>query len=296
MRILVTGGMGFLGSRIVKVLNSEYSYIYDDLHILDNRIPTNSFDEGGVSVISYLEGDICDIIPKLKPYDIVFHCAGLLGTETRFKDIVETERVNVMGTLAVLELQKTSGIIVHPGLTGKWLNPYMISKNTAERYGLMYRKWYNTRYVSVRPTDIYGEGQSVHQHKITPTFILNALQGEPLPVYGDGEYKVRMIYVDDIAHVMVGIGMKEVLMDETVDATSLLPTNFIAVKDYAELIIDMTGSPSEVEYMPMRMGQPASVKTATVDVCQTGRLYDLLGFTETSLTDGLERTIDYYSS
>lgn len=289
MRILVTGGSGFLGGNVVGFFREQGKPYID---ILDVVPPDYDY----YDIARYINWDMADNVKHLSPYDVVFHCAGILGSETTFADVKAVEKVNVLGTLTVLDLQRDKGVIFQPGLLGNWLNPYMISKRTAERYGLMYRKWYGTEYVSVRFTDIYGPRQSTTQKKITPTFVINALRNEPLPIYGDGSYRVRLLYVEDVARILISMAMKKHIHEPLVDVGSLQPENDITVLDYAKRIIEMTSSASEIKFLPMRIGQPETAGYADGNFAQTGRLFDLLELSETPLELGLQRTISWYES
>lgn len=284
MKILVTGGSGFLGEAIVKELIGRGTSP-TDITIIDNILPDKPM---GCYVIRQ------DIATPSSfwsashlPYDLVFHCAGLLGSETLFDNIIESAQVNIIGTLNVLNLQRDHGIVIQPNLLGEWLNPYMISKNTAERYGLMYKERYGTKYISIRPTDIYGPGQSLTQKKITPTFICHALKNEPIPIYGDGSQMVRMVFVRDIARFFVD--RVSVGMDSVINLSSQQPENYLSVKDYAELIIKLCESSSELEYLAMRPGQPVNAKDVYANI-STGPQDEI------SLHDGLLETIEYYES
>jgi len=288
MRILVTGGSGFIGGAIVKELESgNYIADGDSIDIFDLRAPT--FSTGA----RFVKKDVTENMSGLLPYDIVFHCAGLLGSSVLFEQVREAVATNVLGAVSILQLQKDTGIIFQLGLLGNWLNPYMISKRTGERCGLMYRKWYGTRFVSVRCTDVYGPRQSLQQAKVTPTFVMRALANEPIPIYGDGTYHVQLVYVDDVARLLVAAALEDLMVEPTIDISSLQSENTIAVLDYAKRIIDMTSSKSTLEFLPMRIGQPVASSEAEVqpNVSQTRKLFDQLSFVETPLELGLERTI-----
>ncbi|KKN63206.1 hypothetical protein LCGC14_0503960 [marine sediment metagenome] len=283
MKILVTGGSGFVGGAIIKNLLQQ-----SDAKIMmwDNRLPKNPLG------CYFIKCDITEELPTTKPYDLVFHCAGLLGTESLFKNIKEATMVNIMGTLNILELHRDHGFIVQLNILGDWLNPYMISKRAAENYGLMYRKWYNTRYVSVRPTVIYGPGQSMLQKKVAPTFINAALRNEPIPIYGDGSYMMPLLFVKDVASYIVAIGLNNFNDYAKIDIGSL--THRVTVKELAELVISLTGSTSKLEYKPMRIGQPLSAKDAGANLDLIKGIEEITPFNETPLEVGLQETINYY--
>lgn len=288
MKVLVTGGAGFLGGAIVKELgNAGHAVSIFGLHAPKDSLPAE-----------YICGDVLEDrdLHKLGEYDVVIHLAGILGTSLTFDDVKKTEITNVIGTLNILEKYKGGGVIIQPNLLGDWLNPYMISKRTAERYGRMYGQEYPVKYISIRPTDIYGPRQSTRHGKAVPTFITRALANEPIPVYGSGQYNMRLIFVEDIAKVIVGVALHADIMPTVIDAGSLQEDNHISVFDLAHLIMVMTGSSSYIENLPMRRGQPKGIVDYTVDLDQSKWLMNTLGVEETPFRVGLQQTIDYYRS
>lgn len=294
MRILVTGGSGFIGGRIVELLEADNQKV----EILDRNKPLFQ------TYAEFTKGDVTRCIPRMaeninsfgEPYDVVFHCAALLGAETTFKRIISTEKVNVLGTLSVLDMQRNYGMVIRPSLLGDWLNPYMISTKTAERYGLMYREYFHTRFLSVRFTSIYGPHQinGIAQKKVVPMFVANALEGKPLPIYGNGSYKVRLLYVKDAARFLVKAAERYDELPPCFTYTSLWAENYITVLELANRIIELTGSSSRVKYLPMRIGQPLSAVDAEANMSQSCDVHNIVGIeTEVPLSEGLRNTIEW---
>jgi len=290
MNILVTGGSGFIGNRLVRELSKNTD---NAIEILDIRPPRNRYGA------KYIRGcvspaKISNMSRKTK-YDIVYHCAAILGASTTFSQVINTEMVNVVGTLAVLEMMKDHGHVIRPGLLGQWHNPYMISTKAAEKYGEMYRKYCGTKFNCVRFTVVYGPGQinGLAQAKVVPTFINHALNNERITIYGDGSYKVRLLYVDDAVKILMQIPDNYDYLPCSFDITSVVEDNYMSVYDLAKLIIRLTGSSSPIEFCDMRKGQPISAIDAGSNTDQCSAIYEQLGFSETmSLERGLSNIIE----
>jgi len=144
-------------------------------------------------------------------------------------------------------------------------NPYSITKDCAERFAWMFNKEHGVKISVVRALNAYGPRQrSRPVRKIIPNFILPALKGEDLIVYGDGTQVMDMIWVGDVAKILV----QALLVDHgqyTYEPVSsdVLPPVFEAgsgvpttVAEIADLVINCAGSSSKIRYVPMRPGEP----------------------------------------
>ena len=287
MKILVTGGGGgFIGGAFVNALETSGH----EITLYGHSAPVYE------TKAQFIFGDILDEkkLSKLEKYDATVHMAGLLGTALTFGHIKQTAEVNIIGTLNMLDRQKHGGVFIQPNLLGKWLNPYMITKHAAEQFGLMYGNEFPVKYISVRLTDTFGPFQSEHHGKAIPTFIRKAIEDKPLPVYGSGNYEMRLLYVRDAARILAGVLERWEEMPRTLDVGSLQAENQISVRSLAHEIIRLTGSPSEVKHQPMRPGQPKATTGYDVDLDQSRWLMKELGVTETPHDTALRETIDWY--
>jgi len=287
MNILITGGGGgFIGGMLVQELEKSDH----NITLFGHTAP------GYPTSAEFIFGDILDEekLAQLGEYDATIHMAGILGTSVTFGHIKKTAEVNIIGTLNVLERQRHGGIFIQPNLLGTWLNPYMITKNAAERFGLMYDNEFPMKYISIRLTDTFGPRQSIHHGKAIPTFMKKAIKNEPLPIYGSGEYEMQLLYVKDVAKVFAGTVEHWESLPRVIDIVSSQMDNHISVASLARKIIRLTGSSSELEFMPMRRGQPKSVTGYDADLDQSQCVMKQLNVVETPHDIALKETIDWY--
>jgi len=280
LRILVTGAAGFIGKHLVRRLMAD-------------KHEVTAFDRRSCSLgTEFVQGDVAsyDFSDILAGVDVVFHLASLLGTAELFHRIIEAERVNVLGTLNLLEGMRKKGVdnIVFTSKPNFWKdNAYTITKETCERYLTMYRNVYGFNAVIVRPFNVYGPEEHLNEYrKAVPYFTVAALKNETIEIFGNGEQTMDAIYVDDAIEALVRCST--VRPKEIVEIGNGKP---LKVKQLAQEIIDLANSKSRVLHIPMRRGE-ADAK----NVHANGNIERLIGFLpKISLEDGLRRTIDWYS-
>lgn len=286
MKVLVTGGSGFIGGHVVQELERR-KYCVDIFDLVSPSYYTNA---------NFIQGNITEPLPMIATeYVAVFHCAGLLGTSELFNRVIEAERVNVLGTLNVLDWAcHNSDIaddiyVIQPNLLGDWLNPYMQTKQQAERYGMMYHEQHGLKYLSIVPTDVYGPRQHWSQRKAAPLFMIQAILGEPLSVHGDGNSWVNYVFVRDVARFMIdayetGVYGKRIPLSS--------PEDDMGVGEFAGLVIAVAESKSVIEYVPMRKGQPGDIEKIEHSLESAMKIMDLA--TLTPLETGLKESIAWY--
>ncbi len=279
MKALVTGATGFIGKHLIRELTQGGNEVvgFDK----KQRSMATEFVQG--DIVSFNFDEILDDV------DVVFHLAGLLGTTELFHRIIEAEKVNVLGTLNLLESMRRNGVekIVFTSKPNVWkYNVYTITKENCERYLEMYREIYGFKPVITRPFNVYGPGEYLIEYrKAVPYFIIAALRNEPVEVFGDGEQTMDMIYVDDTVKALVKCAEK--VPKETVEIGTSEP---IKVKDLAKKIVKLTNSKSKISYKPMRKGE-----TNPKYICANGNMEQLLGFKPiTDLEEGLNITMKWY--
>jgi len=285
-RALVTGGAGFIGSHVVQELEKrDYDVVIADLsgcqYDTDSRFiyldVTNNI-QGYLDTISTVDQD----------FDVVFHCAGLLGTETLLSRTVQAVDVNIRGTVNILEWAKEIGaVVVQPNLIGEWLNTYMITKQCAETFGFMYAEVFGVRYLSIRPTDVYGPRQSRDEGKAAPAFIISALRDDPISICGSGFALVNYVYVKDVARYVVDMYEAGETGGPFVFAC---PGGNMTVREFANLIIRLAESKSTIKFISMRKGQPDYTEEHPYDNLDL----DLPSYLFSDLETTFLETIDWY--
>jgi nucleoside-diphosphate-sugar epimerase len=177
-------------------------------------------------------------------------------------------------------------------------NPYSITKTTAERFALMFNKERGTKIAVVRGMNAYGPGQKAGPvRKIIPNFIIPALKGDPLTVYGDGSQVMDMIYVDDLADVLcAALLFNHGVYDSVFEAGTGTPTTVLRI---AKEVIKQVGG-GTIHHVPMRPGEPDASRVLANPETLAPFLYSDFASLENggrgfmSLAGGIEATIPYY--
>lgn len=255
-RMLVTGSDGFIASHTIKALHDRgYDVIGIERHrghIGVGELPVEYRPD------AFYVGDIRDksLVEKaVGMSDGVIHLAGILGTQETVQNPYPSVETNVIGSLNVLEAVKLHKVpMIQIAVGNHWMNnSYSITKTTAERFCLMYHKEHGVRVNVVRALNAFGEGQKWHPvRKMMPYFISQAIKNEPLQIYGDGTQKMDFVYVKDVANILVNTLFTAPYGSLYEAGTGHAPT----VTWWATKIIEISGSSSKIEYLPMRPGEP----------------------------------------
>jgi UDP-glucose 4-epimerase len=209
-KILVTGGAGFIGSNLVKELLSQNFNVVS----LDNYSTGNINNE--VDGVKYINNDIINIEDIENDFDLCFHLAAQSRVQPSFEDPEESFRVNVFGTLKVIEWAKNNKIkVVYAGSSSKHHepsdSPYAMYKFLGEEVCKLYKKSFKVNIEIARFYNVYGPGESIDEKygNVIGIWRSKVSKGEPLPIVGDGNQKRDFIHVHDIVDGLIKIGLSK---------------------------------------------------------------------------------------
>jgi UDP-glucuronate decarboxylase len=304
-RILVTGGAGFIGSHLCETLLRQGHEVL----CVDNFFSSTKYNILGLMDSKNFELLRHDItFPLYVEVDDIYNLACPASPVHYQFDPVQTTKTNVIGAINMLGLAKrlkskifqasTSEIYgdptVHPQTEEYWgnVNPvgfrscYDEGKRCAETLFFDYRKQHNMAIKVARIFNTYGPGMHPNDGRVVSNFIVRALKGEDLMVYGDGQQSRSFCYVDDLVRGIVG------LMKTPHDVTGPInlgnPVEFTIV-ELANLVIEITGSNSRIERAPLPADDPRQRRP---DITKA---QSILGWTpKIQLREGLRKTIEYF--
>ncbi len=302
MKALVTGGAGFIGSNIVRLLFQEGHSV----SILDNLSSGFASNLQPFPEARFVQGDIRDLDAVVKAMDgaeVVFHLAASVGNKRSIEHPIEDSEVNVIGTLNVLEACRRLGVrkVVFSSSAGifgelKTLpiredhpvepdSPYGASKLCAEKMCLAYDKLYGLGVACLRYFNVYGPNQRYDAYgNVIPIFANNALCGIPLTIFGDGEQTRDFINVQDVARANLGAA----LTSEATGAFNLGSGTQITINELAVMLSKAAGITPNLQYAAPRKGD---VRHSLADI---SRAQIIFGFAPSiELGAGIAEYIDW---
>lgn len=307
MRILITGGAGFIGSHMADRLIGEGHNVV----AMDNLVT------GDLENVAHLRSnpnfefiyhDVSNHIHVPGQIDWVLHFASPASPIDYLQLPIQTLKVGAMGTHNALGLAKaknakfvltsTSEVygdpLVHPQQEEYWgnVNPigprgvYDEAKRYAEAIAMAYHRTHDVDVRIVRIFNTYGPRNRINDGRVVPTFINQALRSEPLTVFGEGNQTRSFQYVDDLIE-----GISRLMNVKYNKPVNIGNPNEMTILEFARLILSLTGSRSKIEYKPLPQDDP---KTRKPDIT---RAKEILGWEpRVPVQEGLKKTIDWYSS
>jgi nucleoside-diphosphate-sugar epimerase len=312
MRVLVSGGGGFLGSNLCEVLSNRGDEVVcvDDWSTGSPANIEHLLDRPGFTLVECNVSDEAALAAAgiTGPIDAVAHLASPASPPDYHRLPMETLAVGSRGTENLLKIAKEHGARfvlastseiygdpqVHPQTEDYWGNVNSIgprsvydeAKRFAEAVSAAYRRTFDVNVGIVRIFNTYGPRMRPHDGRVVSSFIVQALTGSPLTIYGDGSQTRSFCFVDDLVRGLVAM----------LDSTEPGPVNLGNPGEYtmielAEEVLRTTNSDSKIEYYPLPTDDPTRRKPAI------GRAQQSLGWEpQVPLAEGLERTVAYFAS
>lgn len=305
MRLLITGAAGFLGSHLVdRCLAEGHEVIGMDNFITGS--PDNIAHLAGHERFRFIRHDVTEFIYVEGPVDGVLHFASPASPVDYLELPIQTLKVGSLGTHKALGLAKAKGARfflastsevygdpqVHPQPETYWghVNPvgprgvYDEAKRFGEAMTMAYHTYHGVDTRIVRIFNTYGPRMRARDGRVVSNFIVQALKGEPLTVYGAGKQTRSFCYVSDLVD-----GIYRLFRSERTDPTNVGNPAEFTVRQLAELVLKLTGSKAPIVERPLPTDDP-KVRQPDITVARK-----VLGWEpQVALEQGLIRTIDYF--
>jgi dTDP-glucose 4,6-dehydratase len=304
-RVVITGGAGFLGSHLATALIERG----DEVVVLDNLAtgsPSNLEHLFGRAGFMFVEHDVSTFIWVPGPVDAVLHLASPASPRDYLDLPIQTLKVGSLGTHNSLGLAKaksarfllasTSEVygdpLVHPQTEEYWghVNPvgprgvYDEAKRFAEAMTMAYHRSHGVETRIARIFNTYGPSMRPHDGRVISNFLVQALAGDPITIYGDGSQTRSFCYVDDEVR-----GLLALLESDAVDPVNVGNPEEYPVLEVARMVLEVTGSRSEIRHEPLPTDDPTQRQP---DIT---RARELLGWEpKVPLREGLKLTAQYF--
>jgi UDP-glucuronate decarboxylase len=304
-RALVTGGAGFIGSHLCeRLLNDGYDVLCVD----------NYYSSTKDNIAHLLEHPRFEVIrhdvtfPLYVEVDEIYHLACPASPIHYQRDPVQTTKTAVHGSINMLGLAKRTGAkilltstsevygdpLVHPQTEDYWgnVNPigpracYDEGKRAAETLFFDYQRQHDLKIKVVRLFNTYGPRMHPHDGRVVSNFVVSALSGKPLTVYGEGQQTRSFCYVNDLIEGLIAMMNSD---DSVIGPINLGNPGEFTISELANMVIAMTGTDSGIEYLPLPQDDPIRRQPDITRAKAT------LGWEPTiALREGLETTIDFF--
>jgi dTDP-glucose 4,6-dehydratase len=304
VRVLVTGGAGFIGSHLCDFLLAHGCEVV----CVDNLVTgsLNNIAHIRDPKFLFIKHDVTNVITVDEPLDYVLHFASPASPIDYLELPIQTLKVGALGTHKALGLAKARGAkfllastsevygdpLVHPQREDYWgnVNPvgprgvYDEAKRFAEAMTMAYHRVHRLDTRIVRIFNTYGSRMRLTDGRAIPTFIRQAKAGVPLTVYGDGSQTRSFTYVSDLVD-----GIWKLMQAPVNDPVNLGNPREMTLLELAKQILSLSGSRSEIVFGPLPVDDP---KVRQPDISRARRL---LGWEpKVDVEDGLRRTIEWY--
>jgi dTDP-glucose 4,6-dehydratase len=305
MRILITGAAGFLGSHLCDRFLAEGHSVVGVDNFLTGR-PENLEHLAGRGDFQFVQQDVTKYIDVEGGLDGVLHFASPASPVDYLEMPIQTLKVGSLGTHNALGLAKAKGArfvlastsevygdpLEHPQPETYWgnVNPvgprgvYDEAKRFAEAMTMAYHRFHGVETRIVRIFNTYGPRMRPEDGRVVSNFIVQALRGEPLSMYGDGSQTRSFTYVDDLVE-----GIHRLFHSDRAEPTNIGNPGEFTMRQLADRVLALTGSASAITTRPLPQDDP-KVRKPDITVARA-----VLGWEPTvNLDEGLRRTIPYF--
>jgi dTDP-glucose 4,6-dehydratase len=306
MRVLITGGAGFLGSHLCDRFLAEGHTVI----VMDNLITGNTDNIAhlaGNARFSYVKHDVTDYIFIEGPLDAILHFASPASPVDYLELPIQTLKVGALGTHKALGLARHKGARfllastsevygdpqVHPQTENYfgYVNPigprgvYDEAKRFAEALTMAYHRYHGIETRIVRIFNTYGPRMRLRDGRVVPNFIQQALRGEPLTVYGDGMQTRSFQYVSDLVD-----GVYRLLFSDEVEPVNIGNPGEFTVKEFAEIVNQLTNNQAGIIYKDLRTQDDPQVRQPDITKARTLLQWE----PSVALEQGLRQTIPWF--
>lgn len=306
MRYIVTGGAGFIGSNLAERLarDGHEVVIVDDL---SSGRRENIEHLAGHPRVAFVEGSVTDLdllVDACAGADGIFHQAAIASVPRSVANPLETNGVNVTGTLNILWAAKECGVpaVVAASTSAIYgddpvfpkqetmeprpLSPYAVSKLAGEHYGKVFADLYGIRTVFLRYFNVFGPRQDPNSEyaAVIPKFITRLLGDKPPIIYGDGEQTRDFIFVADVVRANI-----RAMEGDAFGVFNIAGGSRINLNQLASILAEISGIHHRPIYEPPR---PGDVRDSLADI---SRAHDAFGFSpRCTLNEGLRETVAWF--
>ncbi len=305
MRILITGGAGFLGSHLCDLFLVQGHEVI----AMDNLI-TGSTENiahlAGEGRFHFIKQDVTEYIYLEGPLDAILHFASPASPNDYLEFPIQTLKVGALGTHKTLGLARAKGAcyllastsevygdpLEHPQSESYWgnVNPigprgvYDEAKRFAEALTMAYHRYHGLDSRIARIFNTYGPRMRLDDGRVVPNFLGQALRGEPLTIYGDGSQTRSFCYISDMIE-----GLERLLLSQVAEPVNLGNPREVSILELAHLVNEMTGNEAGVTNEPLPQDDP---RVRRPDITKAK---ELLGWEpKVGLEEGLRTTIAWF--
>lgn len=298
-KVCITGGAGFIGSHVAKQCLLEGA----EVRIIDNLSTGRVENIAHIKErITFIEGDVCDqklLEETFTGVDYVIHLAAFVSVPLSITHPIESNEVNVDGSLAVFLSASKCGVkrVVYASSSAvygdveempisedqilKPLSPYALQKMTTEQYASLFRKYFGLETVGLRYFNVFGPHQNPDSDyaAVVPLFISRAKAGKEITIFGDGSATRDFVYVEDVARANI---LACVTDDANGEVFNIASGSETTIGDLAKSIIEISGKQSQIVHAEKREGD---IEHSVADITKAK---EVLKFTPTTtLQEGL---------